>query len=167
MGLSMMNGGSGSIIPMVAVLVVIMIFVLLMISKGKKRDATKTTRDNVDALLRNDMEVDRFDQQMSQTPLKEVKVNATDKVFMIQDYVGISELVLGDLTYVFARRDDIAYYRASKTKSTIANPLKVAYFYDICDMNKKKIVGGLADFGKQFEELVELLKEAQPAVQKI
>ena len=173
MGLAMMNGGSADVeatnamMPMIAVFAAIMVFVLIMVSIGKKKDVTKTTRDNVNALLRNDMEVDAFDQQMSQAPLKEIKINDTCKVFMTQDYVGTSSIAMGDLTYFFVRREDIAYYRSSKTKSTTANPLKAAYFYDICDMNKKKMTGGLADTREQFEELVGLLKEAQPAVQEM
>ena len=93
--------------------------------------------------------------------------NDTCKVFMTQDYVGTSSIAMGDLTYFFVRREDIAYYRYTKTKSTTANPLKAAYFYDICDMNKKKMTGGLADTREQFEELVGLLKEAQPAAQEL
>lgn len=173
MGLAMMNGGSADVeatnamMPMIAVFAAIMVFVLIMVSIGKKKDVTKTTRDNVNALLRNDTEVEAFDQQMSQAPLREVKINDTSKVFMTQDYVGTSSIAMGDLTYFFVRREDIAYYRSSKTKSTTANPLKAAYFYDICDMNKKKMTGGLADTREQFEELVGLLKEAQPAVQEM
>lgn len=173
LGLGMMNGGNAEVqgpnpaIYIVPLFVIIMLFAVIMVSKGKKMDVTKPTRDNVTALLRNDMEVDAFDQQMSQAPLKEVKINSTSTVFMTQDYVGTSSVAMGDLKYFFVRREDIAYYRCQKTKSTTGNPLQAAYFYDICDLNKNKIAGGLADTRKQFEELVELLKVAQPAVQEM
>lgn len=172
-GLSMINGGNAEVegsnpaMYFVPLFIIIMLFAIIMVSKAKKMDVTKPTHDNVTALFRNDAEVDAFDQQMSQAPLKEVKINSTCTVFMTQDYVGTSSVAMGDLKYFFVRREDIAYYRYKKTKSTTGNPLQAAYFYDICDLNKNKIAGGLADTKKQFDELVELLKIAQPAVQEM
>lgn len=171
-GAALMNGGSNAaqaqnaVMPMVAVFAGIMIFVVIMLCIGKKKDVTKNTRDNVKELLRSDEEVDEFDRQMSAAPVKEIKINSTSTMFLTPDYVGEKSIAMGDLTYRFARRSDMVSYKYVKTKSTTANPLKAAYFFEIRNAQNKLLLGGLADTGELLAEVEELLKIAQPAIEK-
>ena len=57
---------------------------------------TKQTRENVQALLRSDEEVDEFDAQMSQTPIKEVKISMDTTMFLTQDYFGKKYVNMGN-----------------------------------------------------------------------
>ena len=172
MAAAMMNAdsaaaqGQNPAMYFVPLFVVLMVFIVIMLSIGKKKDVTKHTRENVKALLRNDAEVEQFDRQMSEAPIKEVKISGDTTIFLTLDYVGKKCIAMGDLTYTFIRREEMAYYDYAKTASTTANPLNAAYFFDIRNAQKKVILNGLADSGSQLGQLEELLKLAQPAIQK-
>ena len=68
---AMANGGmsdpqaKSGLLFTVGVFAFIMVFVVVILSKSKKIDVAKKTRDNVLALLKTDDDVDLFDQQMS------------------------------------------------------------------------------------------------------
>ena len=97
--------GQNAVMYIVPTFAVLMVFILIMLAVGKKKDVTKFTRENVKSLLRTDEEVDAFDQQMSETPIREVKINSTSTVFLTPDYVGQKGLSsTSDLTYAFMRR---------------------------------------------------------------
>ncbi len=162
---AMMNGAGAdpqaksSMIFTVAVFAAILLFAVLMIGKGKKMDVTKHTRENVKALLRTDEEVERFDYQMSMPPIAEVNIASQIKLFLTEDYLGKQYIgATGDLAYTFIRRQEIASLNYKKTASTTGNPLKAAYFFDICDADNNVMLNGLADSGKQLEQLQEMLK---------
>lgn len=156
----------GGMVALVLVFAVIMLFAIIMIRIGKKKDVASQTRKNVMSLLKNDADVERFDQQMSAGPIKEVTISSETSVFLTEDYVGQKYMLGGDLQYRFIRRNDIASFHRAKTTSTTANPLKAAYFFDIRDCNQQVIFNGLADSGKQLEELFALLQLAQPNIQQ-
>lgn len=145
------------IIAMVAVFAAILLFAVIMMAKGKKKDVTKPTRENVQALFETDAEVEMFDQQMSMAPIGEIKINSTDNIFMTQDYVGLKSIAMGDLVYMFAKRDKIASIRTSRTGSTTANPMNASFFFDVVDKENKIVLRGLADTGKQLEAVKEML----------
>lgn len=158
------QGQNGSVF-IVVTFAGIMLFYMLMLAVGRKKDVTKHTRENVKALLRNDEEVDLFDAQMSEAPIKEVTIGLNTTVFLTQDYVGKKWLSsTNDLQYTFVRRTDIAFFNSSKTKSASANPLRASYFFDIRNANLEVIMNGLAENSDLLTELKELLKLAQPAV---
>ncbi len=152
----------GGMLMMLGVFAFIMLFAIIMISKGKKVDAAKGTRENVMALLKTDEDVDYFDQQMNSAPIKALKIGANTTVFLTMDYVGMSFLYLGDLQYRFARRKDIAALDYCKTSSAGANPMKASYFFDVKDAQNKKLLGEVAETGELLEQLIALLQEAQP-----
>lgn len=158
--------GQESIGFIAVIFIVIMIFAIVMISVGKKKDVTKKTRENVMSLLRGDEEVDSFDQQMSVVPIKEVKVSNTTTIFLTQDYIGKKYIDMGDFKYSFIHRNEIVSYNYAKTASTTGNPINAAFFFDIRDSKKKVIMNGLADSGSQLAELEELLRIAQPTIKK-
>ena len=172
MGAAMMNGenvdtqGQNPMMFFGIIFVVLMIFIIIMLSIGKKKDVAKPTRESVKALLRSDEEVQLFDQQMSATPIKEVEISSETTVFLTQDFVGMRYMYMGDLLYRFMRREDIAFYDYTKTASTTANPIKGAYFFDIRNAQQEVIMNGMTDSGAQMAELEELLKRAMPSIQR-
>ena len=151
-------------IAMVGVFAVTILFAVIMISIGKKKDVTKLTRENVLKLLKSDEDVDRFDQQMSIAPMGEVNLG-TETLFFTEDYVGKKFIAGGDLKYTFIRRSEIASFHHSKTASNTANPINAAFFFDIRNANQQVIMNGSVDSGKQLDELVALLQTAQPEIQ--
>lgn len=172
LGLAMVNGGAASsqgqngMVFLVVIFAAIIIFAIIMMSIGKKKDVTKSTRENVLALLGSDSEVDSFDSQMSQAPIKEVSISTETTVFLTESYVGMKFVSMGDLNYRFIHREEIAFYDYSKTASTTANPINAAFFFDIKNGQKKVILNGQVDSGSKMVELEELLKTANPNVTK-
>lgn len=172
LGLAAVNGdsaaanGQNPTMYIVGFFAFMMIFVLIVLNIGKKKDATKNTRKNVQELLRSDEEVEAFDQQMSMEPIKEVKISSDTAIFFTQDYLGKKYLAMGDLNYSFIHREEMAYYDYSKTASTTANPINAAFFFDIRNAENKVILNGLADSGAKLAELEELLRSAKPDIQK-
>ena len=57
---------------------------------------TRQTRQNVQSLLRSDEEVDEVEAQMSQTPIKEVKISMDTTMFLTQDYFGKKYVNMGN-----------------------------------------------------------------------
>ena len=165
---AMANGGMNDsqsrngILCMVGVFVFIMIFVIIMTSKGKKIDATKKTRENVLSLLKTDKDVDYFDQQMNASPVMEVKVYTETTVFLTIDYVGMRFLINGDLQYRFARRNDVAALDYCKTASAGANPMRASYFFDIKNVRNEIMLQGTAETGEKLGKLEEMLRVVQP-----
>ena len=165
---AMANGGmddpqaQGGMMAMIGVFAVIMLFVIIMVSKGKKIDAAKGTRENVLSLLKTDEDVDYFDQQMSTAPIREEKIATERKVFLTMDYVGMKYFYVGDQQYRFARRKDIAGLDFCKTSSTGANPMRASYFFDVKGTGNEKLLSGVAETGKTLEKLEALLKEVNP-----
>lgn len=153
-------------LPLLGTFAFIIILVSVLMLVTKKADPAKRTRNNLKELLRSDEEVEAFDLQMSTTPLKEFEVSQGTILFLTQDYIGEKGIDNGNVFYKFIRNKDIAYYDYMKTKSTTANPLKAAYFYDIRKANQEVILNGIADSSTQLEQLEDLLKTAQPSIQK-
>ncbi len=153
-----------AIIGFAAIFVFIMFFAILMICIGKKRDVTKDTRQNVTALLRNDMEVDAFDSQMSVAPIMETTIASETSVFLTADYVGLKYMYCGDLKYRFIRRSDIVSMEYCKTASARTNPVLASYICDIKNGENKIILQSTVETGAQLEALEELLKNAQPQI---
>ena len=119
------------------------------------------------SLLRTDEEVDRFDQQMMEAPIKNVKFSNINNLFLTEDYVGMDSVFGGDLKYMFVRKTDVIFIRFKKTASTTGNPLNAAFLFDVLNKDNKIILQGCADSGKQLEEVLALLQMAQPALQII
>ncbi|MBQ4067831.1 MAG: hypothetical protein IJC76_01135 [Lachnospiraceae bacterium] len=142
---------------MFGVFVVIMLFIIILISKGKKVDAAKGTRENVLSLLRNDEEVDAFDEQMSIAPIKEVEIDVNTNFFLTADYIGSEFLALGDLQYRFARREDV--FGVNYHKTTSNTPMRAAYFFDIVNKNNEKLFGSFAESSTKLDMVVDILKE--------
>lgn len=155
------------LIMMVGVFAFIMLYSMLLLKIRKKKDVTKYTRDNVLSLLRTDEEVDRFDQQMMASPIKNVKFSNINNLFLTEDYVGMDSVFGGDLKYVFVRKTDVTFIRFKKTASTTGNPLNAAFLFDVLNKENKIILQGCADSGKQLEEVIALLQMAQPTLQII
>lgn len=148
----------------IGVFVGIMLFAILMISIGKKKDVTKQTRDEVLALFHSDYDVDQFDQEMSAAPLKEITISSETTMFLTENYIGKKYMYCGDLHYSFIRKQDMASFHKKKTGSTTGNPVSAAYFFDIRNGEQKVIMNGLADSGKQLDAIEELLQMAKPDV---
>lgn len=151
-------------LAMVGVFVGIMLFAILMISIGKKKDVTKQTRDNVLALFKTDFDVDLFDQEMSIAPLREITISSENTMFLTENYIGQKYMSGGDLHYKFIRKQDAASFHRKKTGSTTGKPLSAAFFFDIRDSKQQVIMNGLADSGKQLDTIIELLKTAKPDI---
>ena len=143
----------------------IMLFLLLMLLIGKKKDVTKQTCNSVKALLRSDAEVEAFDRQMSMAPLAELQVSRNVTMFLTEDYLG-KKVDLDNVTYAFVKRTDIAYCKKSKAGRS-AGSLQASYFFDIRNERKEVIMNGLADSASLYNKLVELLKMARPGVQEL
>lgn len=150
---------------MVGVFAGIMVFAIIMVSIGKKKDVAKGTRENVLELLKTDEDVDFFDQQMNTAPIMEVKIATETTVFLTMDYVGKKYMLEGNLQYRFIRRSDVVYFNHCKTSSAGANPLRASYFFDIQNADKKVVLNGLAETGTQLEQLRELLNVAKSTAQ--
>ncbi len=172
LALAMMNGdseaaqGQNYIVYFIGIFAALMIFAMIMMYVGKKKDVTKQTREDVMALLGSDEEVVLFDQQMCAAPIKEVKISTETTIFLTQDYLGMKYVNMGDLHYRFIHRSDIVSYNYCKTASTTANLLNAAYFFDIRNMQNQVILNGLADSGAQLADLEALLRMAQPAIRR-
>lgn len=151
-------------LALVGVFVAIMLFAILMISIGKKKDVTAQTRKNVLALFKSDFDVDLFDQEMSVAPLKEIAISSETTMFLTENYIGQKYMSCGDLHYKFIRKHDAASFHKKKTGSTTANPVNAAFFFDIRNNNQQVIMNGLADSGKQLDAIIELLKMAKPDI---
>lgn len=150
------------IYAMVGVFVFIMVFVIFMMSKGKKIDAAKETRENVTALLQTNEQIERFDAQMSRSPLMEVVISNVSKIFVTEDYVGMTYLHLGDLQYHFENRSNIAGIDYTKTASMGANPARASYFFDVKNANNQELFGSAADTGEQLEQMIALMRNINP-----
>ena len=147
------------------IIIFIMLFSFLMSSIGKKKDVTAYTRNEVNALFQSDDDVDRFDQEMSCAPIKEIKINTTTTMFMTESYIGSKTTTGGTLNYSFIKKQDMASFHKKKTGSTTANPINAAFFFDIRNSQQKVIMNGLADSGKQLDAITEMLAEANPNIQ--
>ena len=151
-------------LAMVGVFAGIMLFAILMISIGKKKDVTKQTRANVLALFHSDFDVELFDNEMSIPPLKEITISSENTMFLTENFIGQKYMSCGDLHYKFIRKQDVASFHRKKTDSTTANPLRAAYFFDIRNSKNQVIMNGLADSGKQLDAIIELLQTAAPDI---
>ncbi len=165
---ALMNGGMSDpqvrngMLGMVVVFVGIFLFVVLMLSIGKKKDVTKSTRNSVKEVLKTDEDVALFDAQMNAAPLKVINIAVGSDAILTKDFFARMYNDCGDLKYRFARNEDIVSLHYKKTGSTTANPLKAAYFFDLRDAKNNVIMNGLADSGSQLAELENLLKVANP-----
>lgn len=116
------------------------------------------------ALFHSDYDVEQFDQEMNSAPLKEITISAGTTMFMTENYIGIKSIPCGDLRYSFIRKHDMASFHRQITRSTTANPIKAAFFFDIRNHEQKVIMNGLADSGKQLEAIIDMLQTANPNI---
>lgn len=167
---AMANGGmsdpqaKSGLLFTVGVFAFIMVFVVVILSKSKKIDVAKKTRDNVLALFKTDDDVDLFDQQMSTRPIMEVKIGIETDVFLTIDYVSKKYMFNGNVQYYFVRRSEIGTFDFCRTSSAGVNPLRASYTFDIRNGEKKVIMNGIVETGEQLDQLIELIKAAQPGV---
>ncbi|MBQ3164047.1 MAG: hypothetical protein IJC02_05860 [Lachnospiraceae bacterium] len=152
------------LLAFVGIFAFLMIYVLILMKIGKKKDVAKYTRNEVMALFHSDYDVEQFDQEMNAAPLKELTINEGTTMFMTENYIGIKSMPCGDLRYSFIRKHDIASFHRKKTASTTGNPMKAAFFFDIRNHEQKVIMNGLADSGKQLEAIIDMLQTANPHI---
>lgn len=145
-----------AMIVMLAVFAGVMVMVILLLSKTKKIDATKGTRENVTAMLKTDEDVEFFDMEMSQKPLKEVWLSGVSKFFVTQNYIGVKFMYLGDEQYRFAKKTEVTGFAYCKTKGV------KEIFFDVLNYNNEKIFGESATSMNQINEIITLLQEFQP-----
>ena len=152
------------LLAFVGIFAFLMIYVLILMKIGKKKDVAKYTRNEVMALFHSDYDVEQFDQEMNAAPLKELTINEGTTMFMTENYIGIKSMPCGDLRYSFIRKHDMASFHRKKTGSTTGNPMKAAFFFDIRNHEQKVIMNGLADSGKQLEAIIDMLQTANPHI---
>lgn len=157
------EGRMGMVI-FIGLFVIIMLFTLLMLKIGKKKNVTTYTRNEVMALFQSDSDVEQFDSEMNRAPIQEVTINATTTMFMTQNYIGQKTTSSGDLRYSFIRKQDIDSFHKNKTGSTTGNPVNAAFFFDIRNNKQKVIMNGLCDSGKQLDAITEILTIANPEI---
>lgn len=145
-----------AMIVMLAVFAGVMVMVILLLGKAKKIDATKGTRENVTAILKTDEDVEFFDMEMSQKPLKEVWLSGVSKFFVTQNYIGVKFMYLGDEQYCFAKKTEVTGFAYCKTKGV------KEIFFDVLNYNNEKIFGESATSMNQINEIITLLQEFQP-----
>ena len=145
-----------AMIVMLAVFAGVMVMVILLLGKSKKIDATKGTRENVTAILKTDEDVEFFDMEMSQKPLKEVWLSGVSKFFVTQNYIGVKFMYLGDEQYRFAKKTEVTGFAYCKTKGV------KEIFFDVLNYNNEKIFGESATSMNQINEIITLLQEFQP-----
>lgn len=145
-----------AMIVMLAVFAGVMVMVILLLGKAKKIDATKGTRENVTAMLKTDEDVEFFDMEMSQKPLKEVWLSGISKFFVTQNYIGVKFMYLGDEQYRFAKKTEVTGFAYCKTKGV------KEIFFDVLNYNNEKIFGESATSMNQINEIITLLQEFQP-----
>jgi len=145
-----------AMIVMLAVFAGVMVMVILLLGKAKKIDATKGTRENVTAILKTDEDVEFFDMEMSQKPLKEVWLSGVSKFFVTQNYIGVKFMYLGDEQYRFAKKTEVTGFAYCKTKGV------KEIFFDVLNYNNEKIFGESATSMNQINEIITLLQEFQP-----
>ena len=145
-----------AMIVMLAVFAGVMVMVILLLGKAKKIDATKGTRENVTAMLKTDEDVEFFDMEMSQKPLKEVWLSGVSKFFVTQNYIGVKFMYLGDEQYRFAKKTEVTGFAYCKTKGV------KEIFFDVLNYNNEKIFGESATSMNQINEIITLLQEFQP-----
>ena len=100
----------GGVYALAGVGVVLILMILILTSKSKKKDAAEITRKDLDAILTSEEIAQEFDKQIKAEPILKV-VNKTSKdnfIFFTEDFIGTKFLVLGDKTYRFAKRSDLA-----------------------------------------------------------
>lgn len=152
------------LLAFVGIFAFLMIYVLILMKIGKKKDVAKYTRNEVMALFHSDYDVEQFDQEMNAAPLKELTINEGTTMFMTENYIGIKSMPCGDLRYSFIRKHDMASFHRKKNGSTTGNPMKAAFFFDIRNHEQKVIMNGLADSGKQLEAIIDMLQTANPHI---
>lgn len=152
------------LLAFVGIFAFLMIYVLILMKIGKKKDVAKYTRNEVMALFHSDYDVEQFDQEMNAAPLKELTINEGTTMFMTENYIGIKSMPCGDLRYSFIHKHDMASFHRKKTGSTTGNPMKAAFFFDIRNHEQKVIMNGLADSGKQLEAIIDMLQTANPHI---
>lgn len=145
-----------AMIVMLAVFAGVIVMVILLLGKAKKIDATKGTRENVTAILKTDEDVEFFDMEMSQKPLKEVWLSGVSKFFVTQNYIGVKFMYLGDEQYRFAKKTEVTGFAYCKTKGV------KEIFFDVLNYNNEKIFGESATSMNQINEIITLLQEFQP-----
>lgn len=145
-----------AMIVMLAVFAGVMVMVILLLGKAKKIDATKGTRENVTVMLKTDEDVEFFDMEMSQKPLKEVWLSGVSKFFVTQNYIGVKFMYLGDEQYRFAKKTEVTGFAYCKTKGV------KEIFFDVLNYNNEKIFGESATSMNQINEIITLLQEFQP-----
>ena len=152
------------LLAFIGIFAFIMLYVFILMKISAKKDVTKYTRNEVMALFHSDYDVEKFDQEMNSAPLREITISAGTTMFMTESYIGTKSILGGDLHYSFIRKHDMASFHKKMTKSTTANPIKAAYFFDIRNNEQKVIMNGLADSGKQLEAIIDMLQTANPNI---
>ena len=150
------------IFAMLGVFVGIMIFVFILVGKGKKIDATKGTRESVMALFKTDEDVKLFDTEMNRPPLKEIIFSGTEKFFVTEHYIGISFMMLGDLQFRFAEISEIGGLTCNMSGSLTRQYRDI--FFDILNKDGQKIFGATAPNSKHLDEMATILKELVPQI---
>lgn len=148
----------------IGMFIFIMAIVIILIDKSKRADILKKTRENVLSLLEADEEVDLFDQQMSEEPIIEIKLGSEEFMLLTKDFVGKKYMLNGNQFYYFAKNKDISSFNFCKTSSDGANLLRASYAFDIQNQQNKVILNGIAETDEALEELISLIKKAQPEV---
>lgn len=105
------------LLAFVGIFAFLMIYVLILMKIGKKKDVAKYTRNEVMALFHSDYDVEQFDQEMNAAPLKELTINEGTTMFMTENYIGIKSMPCGDLRYSFIRKHDIASFHRKKQQA--------------------------------------------------
>ena len=139
-------------------------FAIILLGRSKRVDAIKGTGENVRALFKSDDEVDRFDEQMQSSPLmsEQMFTEYNITVFLTTDYVGMKFLLLDEVQYRFAHRNDIAVLEISKASRGIAGSQGTSYFFNVKNAKNKLLMGGYTEKYERIEKLEVLLRTAQP-----
>ena len=145
-------------------MVAVLGFAIILLGRSKRVDAIKGTGENVRALFKSDDEVDRFDEQMQSSPLmsEQMFTEYNITVFLTTDYVGMKFLLLDEVQYRFAHRNDIAVLEISKASRGIAGSQGTSYFFNVKNAKNKLLMGGYTEKYERIEKLEVLLRTAQP-----
>lgn len=118
---------------------IILLFAILMIALGKKKNVTSETENSLNELLKTPEEVKAFDEQMAQSPVFVVKDGANYCFAATKDYLYRKYSDMGNEAYCFARLKDIASLHYVSVKGT---GLDKSYIVDLRDKDGNVLING-------------------------
>ena len=121
---------------------IILLFGILLIALGKKKNVTSRTEDSLNEILKTAEEVKAFDEQMAAPPIFVVEEDANHCFAATKDYLYRKFSDLGNETYDFARLKDIASIHYVSDVTAKGTVLDKPYIVDLRDKNGNVLMNG-------------------------